>query len=98
NGSILAHALPLAVSVTKVINVTVPMQGEKSNYTGIYILTYWDDLNNLFLSQDQYVKLTSTKTVLTVVITETPYYVKNVQQPIVVCGMHLAESLKSTLS
>ncbi|CAF4552186.1 unnamed protein product [Rotaria socialis] len=83
NGSILAHALPLAVSVTKVINVTVPMQGEKSNYTGIYILTYWDDLNNLFLSQDQYVKLTSTKTVLTVVITETPYYVKNVQQPIV---------------
>jgi hypothetical protein len=40
------------------------------------------DLNSLFLTQDQYVRSTSTLTILTVVVSETAYYVKNLQQPI----------------
>jgi len=58
------------------------MIGEESDFGGIYIPTFSVDLNSLFLTQDQYVRSTSTVTILTVAVSETPYYVKNLQQPI----------------
>jgi len=58
------------------------MIGEESDFGGIYIPTFSVDLNSLFLTQDQYVRSTSTLTILTVVVSEIPYYVKNLQQPI----------------
>ncbi|CAF1040639.1 unnamed protein product [Rotaria sordida] len=82
NGSLLAQTLPVALSLTKVINETLPMEGEEGNFTGIYILTFTTNSDSLFLSQDQYVQSTSSAIVLTLVISETPFYVKNVQQPI----------------
>ncbi|CAF3591321.1 unnamed protein product [Rotaria sp. Silwood1] len=81
-GSLLARALPVALSLTKVINETLPMEGEEGNFTGIYILTFGTNTDSLFVSQDQYIRSTSTETILTIVISETPFYVKNVQQPI----------------
>ncbi|CAF2732447.1 unnamed protein product [Rotaria sp. Silwood2] len=82
NGSVLARTLPVALSLTKVINETLPMEGEEGNFTGIYILTYGTNTDSLFLSQDQYGRSTSQETIMTIVISETPFYVKNVQEPI----------------
>ena len=56
--------------------------GEESDFTGIYIPTFSVDINSLFLTNDQYVRSALTSTTLTVVLTETPYYVKNIQEPI----------------
>ena len=58
------------------------MIGEESDFSGIYIPTFTVDMNSLFLSNDQYVLSKLTLTTLTIDISETPYYVKNLQQPI----------------
>ena len=79
---LLARTLPVALALSKVINETKPMTGEESLFGGIFIPTFTVDANSLFFTEDQYVRSAATGTVLTIVITETPYYVKNVQQPI----------------
>ncbi|CAF0926360.1 unnamed protein product [Adineta steineri] len=81
-GETLGQNLPITLDITKVINETNAMIGEESNFDGIFIPTFVVDINSLFLTQDQYVRSTSTLTTLTIVISETPYYVKNLQQPI----------------
>jgi len=82
NGLILARNLPVALSLTKVVNDTLPIESGASNLSGIYIPTFTIDYNSLFFTADQFVRSTITLTTLTIVITETPYYVKNLQQPI----------------
>jgi len=78
----LAQSLPIDLDITKVINETLPMIGEESDFSGIYIPTFTIDPNSLFLSTNQYVFSNLTLTTLTIDILETPYYVKNLQQPI----------------
>jgi hypothetical protein len=68
--------------MTKLINETKPMTGDESEFSGIYIPTFTVDMNSLFVTNDQYVTSALTTTILTIVITETPYYVKNLQEPI----------------
>ncbi|CAF3728793.1 unnamed protein product [Rotaria sp. Silwood1] len=82
NGSVLAQALPISLVLTKVINETMPIEGEESNFTGIYIPTFAVDSKSLFLTQDQYIHSTSQAILLTIVLSETAYYVKNQQYPI----------------
>ena len=82
SGQVLAQNLPITLSLTKVINETKPMTGDESDYTAIYIPTFTIDPNSLFLSASQYIRLTSTSIKFQIDIQETPYYVKNVQQPI----------------
>ncbi|CAF1136567.1 unnamed protein product [Adineta ricciae] len=81
-GEVLTQNLSINIDMTKVINETAAMVGEESDYSGIYIPTFTTDVDSLFLTQDQYVYSTSASALLTVVISETPYYVKNLQQPI----------------
>ena len=81
-GQILAQNLPITLDLTKVVNETFPMIGEEPNYKGIYVPTFVIDPNSLFLSTNQYIRLTSTSIQFQIDIHETPYYVKNVQQPI----------------
>jgi hypothetical protein len=81
-GYMLSRTLPVAIALTKVINETKPMVGEQSEFSGIYIPTFTIDMNSLFISNDQYVVSALTMTTLTIVITETPYYIKNLQEPI----------------
>jgi hypothetical protein len=83
DGEILAQTLPVALSITKVINKTQRMIGEESDFGGIFIPTFAIDLNSLFLSADQYIRTTLASTTLSIVLSETPYYIKNLQQPIV---------------
>ncbi|CAF3034837.1 unnamed protein product [Rotaria sp. Silwood2] len=82
NGDILAQTLYVGLLLTKIINETVPMKGEESNYSGIYIFTSKIKSDNLYVSKDQYIQSTSMETVLKIDIDETPFYIKTVQQPI----------------
>ena len=82
DGFILARTLPMLMSLTKVINETLSMEGGQGNLSGIYIPTFLNDYNSLFFTADQFVRSTITLTTLTVTIDETPYYVKNSQKPI----------------
>ena len=81
-GQILAQNLPVTLHLTKVVNETYPMIGEEPAYKGIYIPTFTIDPNSLFLSASQYIRLTSTSIKFQIDIYETPYYIKNVEQPI----------------
>ncbi|CAF3426872.1 unnamed protein product [Rotaria sp. Silwood1] len=82
NEFILARHLPITLSLTKVINETLSIKSSESNFSGIYVPTFTVDYNSLFFSNDQFIRSTRTLTTLNVVISETPYYVKNLQQPI----------------
>lgn len=82
DGQLLTQNLPIVFQLTKVINETVPMMGEESEYSGIYIPTFTIDTSSLFLTADEYNQLNFTSTVVTIDIQETPYYVKNLQEPI----------------
>ncbi|CAF0880444.1 unnamed protein product [Adineta ricciae] len=81
-GEVLTQNLSINLDMTKVINETAAMVGEESDYSGIYIPTFTTDIDSLFLTEDQYVYSTSSSALLTLVISETPYYVKNLQEPI----------------
>ncbi|CAF2570720.1 unnamed protein product [Rotaria sp. Silwood2] len=74
NGDILAQTLNVGLSLTKVINETVPMKGEESSYTGIYIFTPKTKSDNLYVSKDQYIQSTAMETVLKIEIDETPLF------------------------
>jgi hypothetical protein len=82
NGAILAQNLSVIFAITKVVNETKPLVGEESVFSGIYIPTFTVDINSLFVTNDQYVRSALALTTLTFTTTETPYYVKNVQEPI----------------
>ncbi|CAF4627539.1 unnamed protein product, partial [Rotaria magnacalcarata] len=56
NGSILARNLPVALSLTKVINETLSIDGGQSIFGGIFIPTSTTDYNSLFFTEDQFVR------------------------------------------
>ena len=82
DGQILARTLPIPLAVTKVINETKPIEGEEADFDGIIIPTFALDTDSLFLTKDQYARTSLTMTTLTIAISETPFYVKNLQEPI----------------
>ncbi|CAF1565342.1 unnamed protein product [Adineta ricciae] len=82
SGYMLSPNIPVALAITKIINETRAMEGDESDYSGIYIPTFTVNINSLFATNKQYVLSSSTITTLTIVVSETPYYVKNIQQPI----------------
>ena len=81
-GKILAQNLPINIYMTKNINQTLPMTDEETDFSGIYIPSFPFDSNNLFLTNDEYIRSSLSSTTLSIVLSETPYYVQNLQQPI----------------
>jgi hypothetical protein len=82
NGHILSEALLVAIALTKVINETQRMSGDESDFGGIYVPTFTADEHSLAVSNAQYIRSKLKSTTLKIEITETSYYVKNLQQPI----------------
>ena len=82
NGYILSRNVPVGLTLTKVVNETLAIDGSDSLFGGLYVPTFTVDYNSLFSTGDQFVRSTITLTTLALTITETPYYVKNLQQPI----------------
>ncbi|CAF0896112.1 unnamed protein product [Didymodactylos carnosus] len=78
----LTQSPSVVIQITKVINETLPMVGEDSTYSGLWIPSFSVNLQNLFLSSNDYISSTLSETTLTIVMSETSYYIKNKQQPI----------------
>lgn len=82
NEFILARSLAVSLSLTKVINETSPIDVGDSTFNGIFIATFTVDPNSLFFTNEQFVRSNETSTNLNIIISETAYYVKNIQEPI----------------
>jgi len=56
---------------------------DESEFAGIWYPTFVVDKNQIFLSEEQYMTITDlSKTTLLIIISETPFYIKNHQAPI----------------
>ncbi len=67
----------------QVVNETEPLSGSDSDFSGIWYPTFTYSVSQMFIDANSYVMsadLSSMK--FTIVISETSYYVKNVQSPI----------------
>ncbi|CAF3115372.1 unnamed protein product [Rotaria sp. Silwood2] len=83
SGGTFAQAATIDMVLTKVINETEPLSGSDSEFEGIWYPTFTYSLNEMFITTDTYVmSANSTSTTLTIDISETSYYIKNVQSPI----------------
>ncbi|UJR19541.1 hypothetical protein I4U23_022671 [Adineta vaga] len=84
NDRTLAQLVDVNLQLTKVINETESINGnDNSDYEGIWYPTFTVDENQIFLSEEKYLTTAIlSQTTLTIVISETPFYIKNHQQPI----------------
>ncbi len=65
------------------MNETEPLYGSESDFGGIWYPTFTYSLNQMFLDANSYIMFANlTSMTLTIVISETSYYIKNVQSPI----------------
>ncbi|CAF1380842.1 unnamed protein product [Rotaria sordida] len=77
------QAAAIDIALTKVVNETEPLSGSDSEFGGIWYPTFTYSLNEMFITADTYAMSTNlTSTTLTIDISETSYYIKNVQSPI----------------
>jgi hypothetical protein len=81
NGYVLGKNIPFFLTLTKVINETVSMEGETSIFSGIFVPTCEVDLNNILLSDKRYIFSTLPSISLQISLTESWYYEKNLQEP-----------------
>ncbi len=66
----------------KAINETEPLSNEEVEFSGIWYPTFVVDQYQMFITPENYTASNLTSTTLTVVVSETPYYIKNRQFPI----------------
>jgi hypothetical protein len=66
------------------VNETEAMSGsEESQFDGIWYPTFTVDQNQMFLTEEKYMTTTNlAKTTVTIVISETPFYIQNHEAPI----------------
>jgi hypothetical protein len=65
------------------VNETEPLYDSDSDFGGIWYPTFSYNLNQMFIDADSYIMFANlTSTTLIIAITETSYYIKNVQSPI----------------
>ncbi|CAM4786844.1 unnamed protein product [Rotaria magnacalcarata] len=80
----LAQSATVSLQLTMAINKTEPLSGSDSNFTGIWYPTYTVDKNSIFVTREDYISSSNlTKTALTILISQSSYYIKHNQKPIV---------------
>ncbi|CAF3204696.1 unnamed protein product [Rotaria socialis] len=83
-GLLLTQQPSLTLQLTKVINRTYPLTvGGQTQLNGIWMPYVSTDINQIFVNENEYIYAISSNTILSLAISETPYYVLNTQQPIV---------------
>ncbi|CAF1073823.1 unnamed protein product [Didymodactylos carnosus] len=82
--STLAQTLAISLQLTKVINRTEPLSDSgEEEYSALWIPTFQVNLNEMFLTYNDYFRYSNlTQTTLTLTVSETAFFIKNVQQPI----------------
>ncbi|CAF0929545.1 unnamed protein product [Didymodactylos carnosus] len=84
NKTLAQNPSTLLLQLTKVLNETEPLiTGDHTIFKGIWTPTYTMNLNDLFISTSQYIQQSnSTQSQITLTISETAFYIQNIQQPI----------------
>jgi hypothetical protein len=83
SGSMLSQNADVALELTKVINDTAPLEGSTHSYSGLWIGSFTINYYESFMTTSEYLYAKpNAGTSLTVAITETSYYIFNVQSPI----------------
>ncbi|CAF1388015.1 unnamed protein product [Rotaria sordida] len=79
----LAQMATINLKLTKAINETEPLRGHESSFSGIWYPTFMMSEDHVFISSEEYdISANLTSTTLTIVLSETSYYIKNRQLPI----------------
>ncbi|CAF4478264.1 unnamed protein product [Rotaria socialis] len=80
----LAQSATVSLQLTMALNKTEPLSGPDSNFTGIWYPTYTVDKNAMFVTREDYISSSNlTQTTLTILISQSSYYIKHNQKPIV---------------
>jgi hypothetical protein len=80
---ILTQRPSFTIQITKVINRTYPLESEgETEFSARWLPTFTGSLDQMFVDENEYQYATSTNTILSITISETPYYVLNIQRPI----------------
>ncbi|CAF1332796.1 unnamed protein product [Adineta ricciae] len=83
SGRVLTQQPSCVLTLTKVINRTYPlMEEEETKLSGMWLPTLSGDVNQMFVDDIEYKYSTSSSTILSITIDETPFYTLNVQKPI----------------
>ncbi|CAF1113401.1 unnamed protein product [Didymodactylos carnosus] len=78
----LGQDVHVAVQLTKVINETVPLEIGEETLSGLWVASLTLNYYDSFVSESDYLDSTLTETNVTLVLSETGYYILNEQQPI----------------
>jgi hypothetical protein len=83
SGSLLTQQPSCTLQITKVINRTYPLAEDgESELSAIWLPIISENLDEMFVDESEYNYATSSSIVISIMISETTYYVSNVQRPI----------------
>ncbi|UJR16918.1 hypothetical protein I4U23_003816 [Adineta vaga] len=83
NGRMLAPDSTITMQLSKVINITEPIDSShETEYTALFIPTFLVNLDQMLVNIADYAVQTITETSVSLVISETPYFIVNRQSPI----------------
>jgi hypothetical protein len=83
SGRLLTQQPSCTLGLTKVINRTYSLEEDgETEFSGLWLPTISGTLDQMFIDENEYMYATSTSTVLSIVMSETPFYMSNIQRPI----------------
>jgi hypothetical protein len=83
SGRLLTQQPSCTLQLTKLINRTYPLSEDgQTEFSAIWLPFFSDTLDQMFVDETEYKYATSSSTVLSIVISETSYYILNTQRPI----------------
>ncbi|CAF1392870.1 unnamed protein product [Didymodactylos carnosus] len=81
-GQLLSRNVDVTLKVSKVINKTSALAGGDGDLSGLWIPSFIINAYESFFSETEYLYATDTQTNVTIVISETAYFILNEQKPI----------------
>jgi hypothetical protein len=83
SGRILTQQPSYGLELIKIINHTYPLaDGGETQYSGLWLPIFSGSSDEIFVNGNEFQYATSSSTTLSIMITETPYYVINTERPI----------------
>jgi hypothetical protein len=83
SGSLLTQQPSCTLQITKVINRTYPLTADgETELSAIWLPIISENLDEMFVDETEYNYATSSSIVISIMISETTYYVSNVERPI----------------
>jgi hypothetical protein len=80
---LLTQQASCTIQLTKVINRTYSLEEEgETEFSGVWLPIISGNLDQIFVDENEYKYATSTSTILSIVMSETSYYVSNTERPI----------------